>query len=52
VTRLVRRGVSPSIIRRIVGHATTQMIDLIYAHLAPDDVAAAVLADPVSPSSI
>jgi integrase len=45
ITRLVRKGVSPSIVRRIVGHTTTQMIDQIYAHLAPDEVAAAVLAD-------
>lgn len=45
ITRLVRKGVSPSIVRRIVGHSTTQMIDQIYAHLAPDEVAAAVLAD-------
>lgn len=43
ITRLVRRGVSPTIIRRIVGHASTQMIDQRYAHLAPDEVAAAAL---------
>ena len=43
ISKLVRAGVDSTIIRRYVGHTSTQLIDRVYGHLRPQDAAGIVL---------
>lgn len=43
VSRLVRQGVDSTVIRRVVGHRDTQMIDQVYGHLRGEDLYGLVL---------
>jgi integrase len=44
ITYLLQRGVDATKIRRVVGHANTQLIDRVYGHLLEHDLADSVLA--------
>lgn len=44
ISKLVRKGVDTTVIRRYVGHSSSLLIDQVYGHLRPQDTAALVLA--------
>lgn len=44
ISKLVRAGIDSTVIRRYVGHSSSQLIDQVYGHLRPEHTAAAVLA--------
>jgi site-specific recombinase XerD len=43
-TNCLRRGMNPIQLQRILGHQSLEMISTVYAHLAPADAAAALMA--------
>ncbi|HZU15335.1 MAG TPA: tyrosine-type recombinase/integrase [Candidatus Dormibacteraeota bacterium] len=44
ISKLVRKGIDATVIRRYVGHSSAVLIDRIYGHLRPQDTASLVLA--------
>ncbi len=42
ITRMISAGLDAIIVRRIVGHTSTRMIDQRYSHMVPTDAAAAL----------
>lgn len=44
ISKLVRKGIDSTVIRRDVGHSSSPLIDQVYGHLRPQDTASMVLA--------
>ena len=44
ISKLVRKGIDSTVIRRYVGHSSSLLIDQVYGHLRPQDTASMVLA--------
>jgi integrase len=44
ISKLVRKGIDSTVIRRYVGHSSSILIDQTYGHLRPQDTASMVLA--------
>ena len=44
ITEGLKRGVSPVLLSRYVGHTTTRMIDTVYGHIESEDGHKAILA--------
>lgn len=44
ISKLVRKGIDSTVIRRYVGHSSSLLIDRVYGHLRPQDTASLVLA--------
>lgn len=44
ISKLVRKGIDSTVIRRYVGHSSAVLIDKVYGHLRPQDTATMVLA--------
>src|SRR5205807_7037746 len=44
ISKLVRKGIDSTVIRRYVGHTSSLLIDRTYGHLRPQDTASMVLA--------
>jgi integrase len=44
ISKLVRKGIDSTVIRRYVGHASSLLIDKTYGHLRPQDTSSLVLA--------
>jgi integrase/recombinase XerC len=44
ISKLVRKGVDTTVIRRYVGHSSSVLIDQVYGHMRPQHTAALVLA--------
>ncbi|MBO0835847.1 MAG: tyrosine-type recombinase/integrase [Actinobacteria bacterium] len=43
ISKLVRKGIDSTVIRRYVGHSSAVLIDKVYGHLRPQDTATMVL---------